>query len=154
MVCRWWLFTSTRWSCSHVPIGDGCYVLCFRQLLAQRWPFDDTDFGLALCKLVPFLQKASVGITVLNLCALSVDRSVQAQASPKLNPLPKSLEVFVSAKKQISEEMSFFFFFFLSFIRILITLCGKRELCVFNFVLICYKIHGKHIWRPAISLKN
>lgn len=46
------------------------------QLLASRWPFDDSDFGLCLCKLVPFLQKASVGITVLNLCALSIDRSV------------------------------------------------------------------------------
>ncbi|MEQ2215550.1 hypothetical protein XENOCAPTIV_002497, partial [Xenoophorus captivus] len=43
-------------------------------LLASRFPFDDHWFGLCLCKLVPFLQKASVGITVLNLCALSVDR--------------------------------------------------------------------------------
>ena len=44
------------------------------QLLVSRFPFDDSDFGVCLCKLVPFLQKASVGITVLNLCALSVDR--------------------------------------------------------------------------------
>ncbi|KAG8518394.1 Endothelin-1 receptor [Galemys pyrenaicus] len=44
------------------------------QLLAGRWPFDHNDFGVFLCKLFPFLQKASVGITVLNLCALSVDR--------------------------------------------------------------------------------
>ncbi|AWO97241.1 putative endothelin B receptor-like [Scophthalmus maximus] len=40
----------------------------------MRWPFADSGFGLFLCKLFPFLQKASVGITVLNLCALSVDR--------------------------------------------------------------------------------
>lgn len=37
--------------------------------MAEDWPF-----GVALCKLVPFLQKTSVGITVLSLCALSVDR--------------------------------------------------------------------------------
>lgn len=55
-----------------------CFFLfvLFLQLLASRFPFDDNVFGLCLCKLVPFLQKASVGITVLNLCALSVDRSV------------------------------------------------------------------------------
>lgn len=53
------------------------FCLCFfRQLLVIKWPFADTTFGLCLCKMVPFLQKASVGITVLNLCALSVDRSV------------------------------------------------------------------------------
>ncbi|KAM9319978.1 endothelin receptor type B, partial [Gastrophryne carolinensis] len=39
------------------------------KLLSQTWPF-----GVELCKLVPFLQKASVGITVLSLCALSIDR--------------------------------------------------------------------------------
>lgn len=60
-----------------------CVRVCvslFNQLLASRFPFDDTAFGLWLCKLVPFLQKASVGITVLNLCALSVDRSVDDAA--------------------------------------------------------------------------
>ncbi|XP_009330376.1 PREDICTED: endothelin B receptor [Pygoscelis adeliae] len=40
-----------------------------RQLLAEDWPF-----GVEMCKLVPFIQKASVGITVLSLCALSIDR--------------------------------------------------------------------------------
>ncbi|XP_076839410.1 endothelin receptor type B-like [Brachyhypopomus gauderio] len=39
------------------------------KLLAEHWPF-----GVGLCKLVPFVQKASVGITVLSLCALSIDR--------------------------------------------------------------------------------
>ena len=41
----------------------------FIQLLAEDWPF-----GVEMCKLVPFIQKASVGITVLSLCALSIDR--------------------------------------------------------------------------------
>uniref|UniRef100_A0A8C3IWI6 Endothelin-1 receptor n=1 Tax=Chrysemys picta bellii TaxID=8478 RepID=A0A8C3IWI6_CHRPI len=45
-----------------------------KPLHAQRWPFEDSNFGLFLCKFLPFIQKASVGITVLNLCALSVDR--------------------------------------------------------------------------------
>ncbi|XP_027761955.1 endothelin receptor type B [Empidonax traillii] len=39
------------------------------KLLAEDWPF-----GVEMCKLVPFIQKASVGITVLSLCALSIDR--------------------------------------------------------------------------------
>ncbi|KAH1187063.1 endothelin receptor type B [Mauremys mutica] len=39
------------------------------KLLVTDWPF-----GVEMCKLVPFIQKASVGITVLSLCALSIDR--------------------------------------------------------------------------------
>ncbi|KAF7666097.1 hypothetical protein LDENG_00118490 [Lucifuga dentata] len=62
-----------------LALGDLIYItidipINVYKLLATRWPFDDSVFGLCLCKLVPFLQKASVGITVLNLCALSVDR--------------------------------------------------------------------------------
>ncbi|KAM7394425.1 hypothetical protein PAMP_021230 [Pampus punctatissimus] len=62
-----------------LALGDLIYItidipINVYKLLASRWPFDDSAFGLCLCKLVPFLQKASVGITVLNLCALSVDR--------------------------------------------------------------------------------
>lgn len=62
-----------------LALGDLIYItidipINVYKLLATRWPFDDNDLGLFLCKMVPFLQKASVGITVLNLCALSVDR--------------------------------------------------------------------------------
>ncbi|XP_067301497.1 endothelin receptor type Ab [Pseudorasbora parva] len=62
-----------------LALGDLIYIaidipINVYKLLAMRWPFDDSEFGLFLCKLMPFLQKASVGITVLNLCALSVDR--------------------------------------------------------------------------------
>ncbi|XP_064871953.1 endothelin-1 receptor-like [Oncorhynchus nerka] len=65
-----------------LALGDLIYItidipINVYKLLATRFPFDDSSFGLCLCKLVPFLQKASVGITVLNLCALSVDRSVR-----------------------------------------------------------------------------
>ncbi|KAM4585209.1 endothelin receptor type Aa [Odontesthes bonariensis] len=62
-----------------LALGDLIYIFIdipinVYKLLASRFPFDDSAFGLGLCKLLPFLQKASVGITVLNLCALSVDR--------------------------------------------------------------------------------
>lgn len=64
---------------SSLALGDLMYIcivipINIFKLLESRWPFDDSPVGLYLCKLVPFLQKASVGITVLNLCALSVDR--------------------------------------------------------------------------------
>ncbi|XP_042314596.1 endothelin receptor type B [Sceloporus undulatus] len=39
------------------------------KLHAENWPF-----GVEICKLFPFIQKTSVGITVLSLCALSIDR--------------------------------------------------------------------------------
>lgn len=62
-----------------LALGDLMYLTIEKpinvfKLLESRWPFAETAFGLFLCKLVPFVQKASVGITVLNLCALSVDR--------------------------------------------------------------------------------
>uniref|UniRef100_UPI0037E8053F endothelin receptor type Aa n=1 Tax=Semicossyphus pulcher TaxID=241346 RepID=UPI0037E8053F len=62
-----------------LALGDLIYIITdipitVYKLLAQRFPFDDGPASLYLCKLLPFLQKASVGITVLNLCALSVDR--------------------------------------------------------------------------------
>ncbi|XP_057609862.1 endothelin-1 receptor isoform X2 [Chionomys nivalis] len=62
-----------------LALGDLIYVVIdlpinVFKLLAGRWPSDHNDFGVFLCKLFPFLQKSSVGITVLNLCALSVDR--------------------------------------------------------------------------------
>ncbi|XP_060754710.1 endothelin receptor Ba [Neoarius graeffei] len=50
----------------HVVIG---IPINMYKLLAEDWPF-----GVGVCKLVPFVQKASVGITVLSLCALSIDR--------------------------------------------------------------------------------
>lgn len=62
-----------------LALGDLIYIaidipINVYKLLAMRWPFAEYSFGLFLCKFVPFLQKASVGITGLNLCALSVDR--------------------------------------------------------------------------------
>ncbi|XP_056320925.1 endothelin receptor type B [Danio aesculapii] len=50
----------------HIVIGLPVNVY---KILAVDWPF-----GVVFCKLVPFIQKTSVGITVLSLCALSIDR--------------------------------------------------------------------------------
>lgn len=50
------------------------------QLIAEDWPF-----GVYVCKLMPFIQKASVGITVLSLCALSIDRLVHTLHTLKAN---------------------------------------------------------------------
>uniref|UniRef100_A0A8V5HGY4 Uncharacterized protein n=1 Tax=Melopsittacus undulatus TaxID=13146 RepID=A0A8V5HGY4_MELUD len=55
-----------------LALGDLLYILIalpinVYKLLAKDWPF-----GVQVCKLVPFIQKASVGITVLSLCALTV----------------------------------------------------------------------------------
>uniref|UniRef100_UPI00398EE70B endothelin receptor type Aa n=1 Tax=Pristiophorus japonicus TaxID=55135 RepID=UPI00398EE70B len=57
-----------------LALGDLLYItidipIHVYKLLAPEWPF-----GIVVCKLLPFLQKTSAGITVLNLCALSVDR--------------------------------------------------------------------------------
>ncbi|XP_060683188.1 endothelin receptor type Aa [Hemiscyllium ocellatum] len=57
-----------------LALGDLFYItidipLHVYKLLASEWPF-----GIVVCKLIPFLQKISVGITGLSLCALSVDR--------------------------------------------------------------------------------
>ncbi|XP_068596271.1 endothelin receptor type B-like [Brachionichthys hirsutus] len=57
-----------------LALGDLLYIVIaipinVYKLLAEDWPF-----GVYICKLMPFIQKASVGITVLSLCALSVDR--------------------------------------------------------------------------------
>lgn len=62
-----------------LALGDLIYIVIdipiqVYKLLTMQWLFADSLLGVFLCKLFPFLQKASVGVTVLNLCALSVDR--------------------------------------------------------------------------------
>ncbi|KAG1927388.1 endothelin receptor type B [Pimephales promelas] len=59
---------------SSLALGDLLHIVItipinVYKLLAEDWPF-----GVLICKLLPFIQKASVGITVLSLCALSIDR--------------------------------------------------------------------------------
>ncbi|KAG9344045.1 hypothetical protein JZ751_012522 [Albula glossodonta] len=62
-----------------LALGDLIYIIIdipvnVYKLQMKQWPLAENPFGLFLCKLVPFLQKSSVGITVFSLCALSVDR--------------------------------------------------------------------------------
>uniref|UniRef100_A0A8C5RUZ8 G-protein coupled receptors family 1 profile domain-containing protein n=1 Tax=Laticauda laticaudata TaxID=8630 RepID=A0A8C5RUZ8_LATLA len=80
-----------------LALGDLFYILIalpinVYKLLAEDWPF-----GVQICKLVPFIQKASVGITVLSLCALSIDRYRAVASWSRIQgigiPLWKTVEV-------------------------------------------------------------
>ncbi|XP_054471511.1 endothelin receptor type B [Anoplopoma fimbria] len=57
-----------------LALGDLIHIVIDIPINSYRLMAEDWPFGLLLCKLVPFIQKTSVGITVLSLCALSVDR--------------------------------------------------------------------------------
>ncbi|XP_055733857.1 endothelin receptor type B-like isoform X2 [Salvelinus fontinalis] len=65
---------------ANLALGDLLHIVIDIPVNAYRLMAQDWPFGLALCKLIPFIQKTSVGITVLSLCALSIDR-YQAVAS-------------------------------------------------------------------------
>nr|XP_046259495.1 endothelin receptor type B-like [Scatophagus argus] len=57
-----------------LALGDLIHIVIDIPINTYRLMAEDWPFGVVLCKLVPFIQKTSVGITVLSLCALSVDR--------------------------------------------------------------------------------
>ncbi|XP_062311703.1 endothelin receptor type B [Osmerus eperlanus] len=57
-----------------LALGDLMHILIDIPVNTYRLIAEDWPFGLVLCKLVPFIQKTCVGITVLSLCALSIDR--------------------------------------------------------------------------------
>ncbi|XP_064803116.1 endothelin receptor type B-like [Oncorhynchus masou masou] len=59
---------------ANLALGDLLHIVIDIPVNAYRLMAEDWPFGLALCKLIPFIQKTSVGITVLSLCALSIDR--------------------------------------------------------------------------------
>ncbi|XP_041926892.1 endothelin receptor type Ab [Alosa alosa] len=103
-----------------LALGDLIYIVFaipihIYKLIAMRWPFSDSVLGLLLCKLVPFVQKASVGITVLNLCALSVDRYRAVASWTRVRgvgvPVQTVLEIVciwgVSAVLAVPEAMGF-----------------------------------------------
>lgn len=80
-----------------LALGDLLYIIIaipinVFKLLAEDWPF-----GVYICKLMPFIQKASVGITVLSLCALSIDRYHAVTSWSRVKgigiPLWKAVEV-------------------------------------------------------------
>ncbi|KAF7667651.1 hypothetical protein LDENG_00052130 [Lucifuga dentata] len=57
-----------------LALGDLIHIVIDIPINAYKLMAEDWPFGLVLCKLVPFIQKTSAGITVLSLCALSIDR--------------------------------------------------------------------------------
>ncbi|MEQ2252624.1 hypothetical protein ILYODFUR_023684 [Ilyodon furcidens] len=80
-----------------LALGDLLYIIIaipinMYKLIAEDWPF-----GVYVCKLMPFIQKASVGITVLSLCALSIDRYHAVTSWSRVKgmgiPLWKAVEV-------------------------------------------------------------
>ncbi|XP_007554823.1 endothelin B receptor-like [Poecilia formosa] len=82
-----------------LALGDLLYIIIaipinVYKLIAEDWPF-----GVHVCKLIPFIQKASVGITVLSLCALSIDRYHAVISWSRVKgmgiPLWKAMEVTV-----------------------------------------------------------
>ncbi|XP_063042941.1 endothelin-1 receptor-like [Engraulis encrasicolus] len=103
-----------------LALGDLIYIVIaipihIYKLIEMRWPFSESVLGLVLCKLVPFVQKASVGITVLNLCALSVDRYRAVASWTRVRsvgvPVQTVLEIVciwcVSAALAVPEAMGF-----------------------------------------------
>ncbi|KAF3858554.1 hypothetical protein F7725_011755 [Dissostichus mawsoni] len=72
------------------------------KLLAEDWPF-----GVTLCKLVPFVQKASVGITVLSLCALSIDSRIKGIGVPKWMAIEIALIWIISIILAVPEAIAF-----------------------------------------------
>uniref|UniRef100_A0A673H7Z9 Endothelin receptor type B n=1 Tax=Sinocyclocheilus rhinocerous TaxID=307959 RepID=A0A673H7Z9_9TELE len=91
----------------HILIGIPINVY---KLLAVDWPF-----GVLLCKLVPFIQKTSVGITVLSLCALSIDRyrvvasrsRIKGLGFPKWTAIKLSLIWTISTLLAVPEAVAF-----------------------------------------------
>ncbi|XP_044286728.1 endothelin-1 receptor [Varanus komodoensis] len=85
-----------------LALGDLIYIVIDIPInvykLHAQWPFGLTPFGRFLCSCVPFIQKASVGITVLNLCALSVDRYRAVASWSRVQgtgvPLITAIEIF------------------------------------------------------------
>nr|XP_060612234.1 endothelin receptor type B-like [Anolis sagrei ordinatus] len=64
-----------------LALGDLLYILISLPINTYKLLSEASlPLGVMGCKIVPFIQKASVGITVLSLCALSIDR-YQAVAS-------------------------------------------------------------------------
>ncbi|CAL8268219.1 unnamed protein product [Lota lota] len=54
--------------------GDLVHVVIDIPINAYRLMAEDWPLGAVACKLVPVIQKTSVGVSALSLCALSVDR--------------------------------------------------------------------------------
>uniref|UniRef100_A0A3B5LPW3 Endothelin receptor type A n=1 Tax=Xiphophorus couchianus TaxID=32473 RepID=A0A3B5LPW3_9TELE len=98
-----------------LAVGDILYIVIDGPINVYKFPFADQPLGQFLCKLLPFIQKTSVGITVLNLIALSVDRyrAVVSWSRIQCNGIPKETVVqiaviwILSALLAVPEAISF-----------------------------------------------
>ncbi|XP_032440043.1 endothelin receptor type B-like isoform X1 [Xiphophorus hellerii] len=122
-----------------LAMGDILYIVIdgpinVYKLLAMKFPFADQPLGQFLCKLLPFIQKTSVGITVLNLIALSVDRyrAVVSWSRIQCNGIPKETVVqiaviwILSALLAVPEAIGFNLHHFSINSNITITTCLVR----------------------------
>ncbi|KAM9849907.1 endothelin receptor type B-like [Aulostomus maculatus] len=82
-----------------LALGDLLYIIIAIPINVFKLIVEDWPFGVYVCKLMPFIQKASVGITVLSLCALSIDRYHAVTSWSRVKgmgiPLWKAVEVTV-----------------------------------------------------------
>ncbi|KAM3832064.1 endothelin-1 receptor isoform 1-T1 [Vipera latastei] len=85
-----------------LALGDLIYIIIDIPIHVYKLHFPRA-FGMIhfeqfLCRFFPFIQKASVGVTVLNLCALSVDRYRAVASWSRVQgigvPLTTSIEIF------------------------------------------------------------
>ncbi|XP_070613877.1 endothelin-1 receptor [Erythrolamprus reginae] len=85
-----------------LALGDLIYIIIDIPVHVYKLHFPDafpsSQFGQFICPFVPFVQKASVGVTVLNLCALSVDRYRAVASWSRVQgigvPLITAIEIF------------------------------------------------------------
>ncbi|XP_026524560.1 endothelin-1 receptor [Notechis scutatus] len=85
-----------------LALGDLIYIIIDIPIHIYKIQFPmaygRTPFEQFLCRLVPFIQKGSVGVTVLNLCALSVDRYRAVASWSRVQgigvPLITAIEIF------------------------------------------------------------
>ncbi|XP_013924361.1 PREDICTED: endothelin-1 receptor [Thamnophis sirtalis] len=85
-----------------LALGDLIYIIIdipihvYKLQFPQK--FGKTPFEHFLCHVIPFIQKGSVGVTVLNLCALSVDRYRAVASWSRVQgigvPLITAIEIF------------------------------------------------------------
>ncbi|XP_056416446.1 endothelin receptor type B [Hyla sarda] len=66
--------TKTNYLIGSLAIGDLLHIIIDIPVSMYKLFSNNWTLGVEICKLIPFLQKSSVGITVLSLCALSIDR--------------------------------------------------------------------------------
>lgn len=76
---------------SSLALGDLLLLVTCAPVDASRYLVDEWLFGRIGCKLIPFIQLTSVGVSVFTLTALSADRYLSHSQSELLQPHFNSL---------------------------------------------------------------